>query len=363
MNNKLLSALVLLLATSFAVAQGIQFENDTWAKVKAKAKAENKHIFVDIYTTWCRPCVWQSKKIFPQKKVGDFFNQHFVSFKLDGEKEEGINLVKKYRVAGYPTLLYFNPNGELVHKTTNASSAKVLLSDAKRALNPKSQIYALQDRFEKGERGEVFLKQYLEDLYNAYEDTSEPADAYLALLGKEKWTTAKGWAIIRKYVRTSSSPAFKYLLANKAKFDKVTKRKKAVTKYIKRVFTWDMQEAIQAKDKQQLASFRKEFKQALSKEADKHIARVANKRNSFAWKYYKKYDDAKSLKRALVWAEESVDFLRASFNTNTQAHLLFKLKHYQEAKQVAEASIELAKKAKQNPKETEALLAKINAKL
>lgn len=31
----------------------IKFEHGTWEEIKAKAKAENKLIFMDAYTSWC----------------------------------------------------------------------------------------------------------------------------------------------------------------------------------------------------------------------------------------------------------------------------------------------------------------------
>ena len=43
------------------------------------------------------------------------------------EKGEGVDFAKQYKVRAFPTLVYFNPKGELVHRTTGANPAKVLL--------------------------------------------------------------------------------------------------------------------------------------------------------------------------------------------------------------------------------------------
>ena len=55
--------------------EGIVFmENQPWSEVLQKAKEQNRLIFMDCYTVWCGPCKGLAKDIFPQKKVGDFFN-------------------------------------------------------------------------------------------------------------------------------------------------------------------------------------------------------------------------------------------------------------------------------------------------
>lgn len=378
----------LLLICSAGNAQGIQFRKGTWADIQAKAKAENKYIFVDAYTTWCGPCKWQSKKVFPQEKVGTFFNKNFVSFKLDMEKGEGISFAKKYNVRAFPTLVYFNPKGEMVHKTVGAAPADKLLEQATDALDVSKQVFSLKKRFDKGERSNEFLKSYVEASRNAFEDFAQPANIYLKQQGKNKWATAENWDFIKNYIQSSSAPAFEYVLANKDKFV-VVSNDKEVSKYINQVLTDDMQNVARSKDPKQLEGFKQKLSKVFGKDANQYIAKVEymfyarNKEkaaqyatqyfdkyctnpyelNNVAWQYYKSKKDAKSLEQALAWAEQSVKLKPAGFNTDTQAHLLYKLKRYEDAKKVAQKSIEFAKKAKQSFKATQKLLDKINTKL
>src|SRR5580698_5294831 len=79
----LLSIPLLLNAQVDSAVQGIQFiKGLRWQQILAKAKAENKYVFVDCYTTWCGPCKYMSQDIFPLSEVGDFFNQHFVNIAI-----------------------------------------------------------------------------------------------------------------------------------------------------------------------------------------------------------------------------------------------------------------------------------------
>ena len=107
----ILSIAIFMLTFSVVVAQdkGIHFEKGTWAEVKAKAKAENKHIFVDAYTTWCGPCKWMAKNTFTDEKVGEFFTKNYIAYKLDMEKEgDGLDFAKKYKVWAVSPSLYIS---------------------------------------------------------------------------------------------------------------------------------------------------------------------------------------------------------------------------------------------------------------
>ncbi len=78
-------------------ATGIEFQTLSLNDALAKAKKENKHVFIDVYATWCGPCKYLAKEIFPDSDLGEFMNEHFVSIQLDGEKGDGVMLMKKFR--------------------------------------------------------------------------------------------------------------------------------------------------------------------------------------------------------------------------------------------------------------------------
>ena len=55
---------------------------------------------------------------FPNTEVAKFYNTNFINVAVDGEKGEGISLAQKYKIRGYPSLLFINSEGEIVSKTT-----------------------------------------------------------------------------------------------------------------------------------------------------------------------------------------------------------------------------------------------------
>ena len=99
------------------VAGGIQFNKGTFNEVLQQAKKENKLVFIDIYATWCGPCKRLKASTFSDAEVGKLYNQKFVNVAFDGEKGEGLMLAQKYKVTGYPTLLFVDGNGNIVVRT------------------------------------------------------------------------------------------------------------------------------------------------------------------------------------------------------------------------------------------------------
>lgn len=143
---------MLLVFSSVAVlaarVEGIRFESGTWKEITAKAKKENKLIFIDCYTSWCGPCKRLSAEIFPLKEVGEVFNENFINYKVDMEKGEGMSLQKKFHVGAFPTLLWVNADGEVIHRALGFVKEDVLLAEAKKALAGGSYLAELEKHYE-----------------------------------------------------------------------------------------------------------------------------------------------------------------------------------------------------------------------
>lgn len=116
MKNILLIIVIAISSVWELKAQGIKFFEGTWEQALAQAKKENKPLFVDAYTVWCGPCKYMSNNVFPVDSVGKFYNENFINVKYDMEKGDGPTFATNYRVTAYPTLLYLNPEGKVLHR-------------------------------------------------------------------------------------------------------------------------------------------------------------------------------------------------------------------------------------------------------
>ena len=147
MNHKfVLSILSLFLVVNLSAQQGISFVH-SFKEAMAKAKKENKIIFMDAYTTWCGPCKKLNREVFNQKAVGEYFNENFINLKMDMEKGEGIALTEKYMIYLYPTLLFIDPNGKEVHRTAGFRTVPQFMELGKAALDPSRQSASMADQY------------------------------------------------------------------------------------------------------------------------------------------------------------------------------------------------------------------------
>jgi thiol:disulfide interchange protein len=114
---------------------GVQFvESATLTSVLELAEKENKLVFVDFYATWCTPCKMMKEDVFPDKTIGEFFKKNFISYSVDAEKGNGINLAVVYGVKAYPTLLFLDAKGRVLESKQGAAYHTELMEMAKRAL-------------------------------------------------------------------------------------------------------------------------------------------------------------------------------------------------------------------------------------
>ncbi|MBO0952271.1 thioredoxin family protein [Fibrella forsythiae] len=194
---------------------GIKFFTGSWKDVLAEAKKQNKPVFVDIYTTWCGPCKLMAKQAFPDAKVGEKFNANFISYQIDAEKGEGIDVARKYAVTAYPTSLYVSASGELIHRAVGYGGIKGFLDEADKAIsaaNDPNPLSAMEKQYEGGKRDAEFLRTYLTKRAKLGMPNAEALDAFLTAAPQAEWLSKENIDAVTGNLTTAKSPAFEPLL-------------------------------------------------------------------------------------------------------------------------------------------------------
>lgn len=378
---------VMVLFPILSNGQGVYFESMDWATLKAKAKASDKPIFVDTYAAWCEPCKWMNENVFSKEDVGLFFNENYLSYKIDVDGEDGEKFAKEYRITSYPTLLYFNSEGELVHRLVGAFKAEDLVQKSKDALRPSCQIYTLEKEFQNGKKELKFLKKYAQALIFVGEDYHKVTERYLEVVGQEALVEEEHFSFLEHYVNDYKHPVYRYVAANKADFV-LALGVERVENYLDAAFNHKCYTIIEnGSSKAVIKAFLQEVKQVLPDRLDYFKTRIdfyqkrGNERNSYrlAKKYEKHCKDAKSLnaiarymlevydknpiylEKALDWAERAILLEESIYTLETKAMILLALGEKETALEVAQKQLVLSKAAKEHVEETLALIAKIKA--
>ncbi|MES2838078.1 MAG: thioredoxin family protein [Bacteroidota bacterium] len=388
--NIVFNLLFFIAITSFA-QKGMKFETGTWAQIQEKAKNENKFIFVDAYTTWCGPCKWMAKNIFTNDTVGEFYNKNFINAKIDMEKGEGIELAKKYEVKFYPTYLFLDSNGELVHRSGSSKPVKMFIEDGENAINPKKQLITLQKKYDAGDKSEALVKNYAIASAKIYSKNDALAVDYIAVSNQEELFTNDNFNVLYALAELDKKGS-EFLFKNAESYRKVV----GTEKYDEAIIGLFFEESWNAgkdKDEKKFSKLKEINTTFFPTIADKNTLKMrliylegaknidelfevytkyfksfekeisAEEYNNAAWFSFEKIEDKEKLKTALSWANKSIALEKSAMNMDTKANLEFKIGNYKEAKQTATETIEILKKEGGDTKSMQDLIKEINQKL
>ncbi len=109
-------------------------EAEKISEVIEVAERGEKLIFMDIYTDWCMPCKIMDEDVFTDKRLAEFYNERFVSYKVNAEKDSGPIIAELYAVQGYPTLLFLDRSGKVILRKAGVAYSREMYELAEECL-------------------------------------------------------------------------------------------------------------------------------------------------------------------------------------------------------------------------------------
>jgi len=403
---------------AFSQNRSVRFEQGTWQEIMKKAKAENKIIFLASYWDVESNFKFLDTTIFFTDAVADFYNQHFISYRINPNKGEGPLLAARYHIESSSAFLFIDDWEEVLHRDY---SSKIFLDSkgtalprgyytkgvsefmalGETALNPETRFEAWETKYRKGNREPSFIRQYIKMLRPVGNEEREMADWYFTTQKNEDLMTKENFEMIKQYVRSYESPAFQYLVAQRVKFremfgaDEVDKKIFEVYQHslngydisVKsdgtKVFEIDDKRINRVKEELKKSGFEraeellmsadlwyygekrdaKRYAEVAAPYVNKYRANDYDYLNYTAWYFYA-HDEITNtilLNQALVWAKKSVDAHPCVAAYDAYASLLYKLNRKNEALKAIETAIDLRKKEGEDIASSKYLLDKIQA--
>ncbi|MEQ1822896.1 MAG: thioredoxin family protein [Fimbriimonadaceae bacterium] len=96
----------------------LSFSHD-FAEAEKRARKEGKPLFVDFETSWCGPCKSMDEWVYTAKAVVEAARE-IVSVKVDGDEHR--DLVKRFKVGAYPTLILIDKSGKEIRRAVGYRS-------------------------------------------------------------------------------------------------------------------------------------------------------------------------------------------------------------------------------------------------
>ncbi|WP_312191689.1 thioredoxin fold domain-containing protein [Sphingobacterium sp.] len=392
--KKLILMLFLIPTLLFAQNEGVKFEHGlNWTQIQEKAAKENKFIFVDCFTTWCGPCKYMSNTIFPQAKVGDFFNAKFINAKIQMDKtdkdneevkswyQEADRFAKDYNVRAYPTFLIFDTKGNLVHRIVGGGEADDFIAKARKAFDPNTQYETLLAKFNADPNNLSIAKSMAQAAKDAYDqETQAKAEGIvLTSLPTDQIFTKEYIELLLSAANVVDSKAFNLIKDNQAKFDAVSEKVKANDFLSQLLIANTINTKISAKEAVDFTAIEKELAQkyptintekasleiqpryfsytknypGLRDSFNKYIAKygstiTAGELNNMAWSIFENCDDPACLKAAAEWSKLSLEKEKETpMYLDTFANILYRLGEKEKAIKTQEKAISLLTDATQ----------------
>ncbi len=102
--------LMVLLPDTFAFSESIKWYS--YDEGIATGYSEGKRIYINFHADWCVYCKVMEKETFQNPAVISYLNKHFISIKVDTEKETKISY--KYGVRSLPDSWFLFKNGDRI---------------------------------------------------------------------------------------------------------------------------------------------------------------------------------------------------------------------------------------------------------
>lgn len=119
----------------------VNWQPSYWAAQKA-AKRSGKPLFIDFYTDWCGPCKYLDQTTYRDAKF-IAYSRGWIMVKVNPEKSAlGRKLAEKYRVNGFPSMIFTDGSGRKHGEAVGTYPAGMLIAEMKSAAKKANGIRA-----------------------------------------------------------------------------------------------------------------------------------------------------------------------------------------------------------------------------
>ena len=89
----------------------VNFYDGSYDNLLREAKKQHKPVILDFWASWCGPCKKLDQETFIDKDFATYLNENFLVYKVDIDSFDVMEIVYRFYVKAFPTLLIANYKG------------------------------------------------------------------------------------------------------------------------------------------------------------------------------------------------------------------------------------------------------------
>ena len=120
-----IAAALLIWAVAIPVTAADQIKWYSHEEGTALGISESKKVFISFYADWCKFCKTMDLKTFQDVGIISYLNSHFISVKVDVEREKSV--AKKYNINPLPDSWFLSEKGDVIGNKPGYLSAEDLM--------------------------------------------------------------------------------------------------------------------------------------------------------------------------------------------------------------------------------------------
>lgn len=122
-------------------AERISMEDgSTMYQMLKTSRRKNRPIFMIFYSEWCTTCSWVERDIVGASNPISFLKSNFVSFRINGEHGEGLDVANHLDIREYPTIVYISTEGNEIERYLGMPNEHKIIQLGKRVLKEEKDI-------------------------------------------------------------------------------------------------------------------------------------------------------------------------------------------------------------------------------
>lgn len=145
----------------------VTFFEGTFDEALKRASHEDKFVFVYPVSQSCGTCSIVANNLFTNNDVAAMHNRNFINYTLDVDEITYHNFARVHDIGIQPTVMFFNPKGDLVTLQNNVNQPEQLvyisaqiLNDEARTVDNHSNMLSMGEKYRLGFKDPDFLRDY-----------------------------------------------------------------------------------------------------------------------------------------------------------------------------------------------------------